>query len=83
MKIHQALLIAGAVLSLTACGGGDGDSTDATPSAATEVPNSATVSAQAYQQFAATLTNSETAAPLDVNKVGKAPTSETDTPAML
>jgi hypothetical protein len=54
-----------------------------TPSTPTEVPDSALISATAYQQFAGSLMNSETAAPLDVNKVSKPPVSETLAPANL
>ena len=82
MKIHQARLILGAAAGLTACGGGDA-SDPAPVSAASEVPASATVSAKAYQQFAASLSNSETATPLNVNTVSQAPTSETEAPATL
>jgi hypothetical protein len=83
MKLHQALLIAFACVGLAACGGNDDGDAMPTPSTPTEVPDSALISATAYQQFAGSLMNSETAAPLDVNKVSKPPVSETLAPANL
>jgi len=79
MKSHHLLIASCLALGLSACGGDDEETIDlpAAPVAAAEVPASATVSTTAYRTYVASLVNSETAAPLDVNKV-VAPTSETE-----
>lgn len=82
MKLQHLLIATGLALGLTACGGDDDHPvempvTPVTPTAPAEVPASATVSTTAYRTYAASLVNSETATPLDVNKV-VAPTSETE-----
>jgi len=74
-------LAAAALALLGACGGGGADEAPVVAPAAT-VPDSANASASAYTAFAATLANSETAAPLGMN-AGDAPTSETEAPDLL
>ncbi len=70
---------------LAACGDSPQESPAApvTPLALTEVPASALASAGAYTDFARTLANSETGKPLDMSKLGAAPTSETASPTGL
>jgi ABC-type glycerol-3-phosphate transport system substrate-binding protein len=84
MKLHRLLIASGLLAGLAACGGNDGYTaeTPSTPSASNEVPSSATDSTTAYRAFAASLPKSETALPLDVNKV-KPPTSETEAAAAI
>jgi hypothetical protein len=77
---HWAAL-ALATLSLTACGGSDGDSMQE-PVATDQVPASAKISATGYTQFAAGLPKSETAAGLDISQTTP-PTSETEAPQTL
>jgi hypothetical protein len=82
MKLHQALLAAASTLLFTACGGLHDEPAPApTPSAG--VPASATASPTAYTQFAASLTNSETAEPLSLDAVTIPPTTETADPQPL
>jgi len=83
MNLSHALFLAASATLLTACGDGpQADEMTAPPAAATEVPPSATASPAAYTQFAASLADSETRAPLDVNQVTP-PTSETAAPLAL
>jgi uncharacterized lipoprotein YbaY len=79
MKLQHALIAAAAALLLAACGDNPADAPETPPPEATEVPASATVSATAYAQYAASLQASETARPLGVNNVTP-PTSETEAP---
>jgi hypothetical protein len=80
MKLQHAVCAAAAALLLAACGGGSDHAPEAPPPEATEVPASATVSATAYTQYAASLRPSETANPLGVSLVTTPPTSETEAP---
>ena len=82
MKLHHTLLATAAALLLAACGDSPRDEVAAPMAASDEVPASASASPSAYTQFAASLDNSETRSPLQVNKV-KPPTSETEAPLML
>jgi hypothetical protein len=83
MKLRHALAIIGAVCGLSACGGGGGDDNANALAQPVSVPDSATVSATAYQQFVAGVVSSDTMTVLDVNTVTKAPTSETQAPATI
>ena len=70
---------------LAACGGGSGDTAaHAGATVITEVPASATVSAEAYSGFASTLAaqSDDTAEPIDLAMVVP-PTSETAEPVEL
>lgn len=80
MKLQHLLLAAAAALLLAACGDNPADAPETPPPPVTEVPASATVSATAYTQYAASLQPSETASPLGVNLVATPPTSETEAP---
>ena len=81
MKKHFVLAVLAATAALTACGGG-GDAAVQDPMVTpNEVPDSALGSATAYTAYVGTLAASETASPLDVSKIGNAPTSETAPPA--
>ena len=82
MKTKTLLLGLAVAASLAACGGGSGGQIVDTPSAATDVPASATVSATAYTQFAKTLSSSDSSQPLNVQTLTP-PTSETDAPVAL
>lgn len=79
MKIKTSLALLAAVTLLAACG----DSPeDAGAASSNQVPASATASTMAWTQFAASLRNSETEAPLEVNNVTP-PTSESDPPQAI
>ena len=79
IKTSLAVLAAAAVTLLAACG----DSPeDAGAASSNQVPASATASTMAWTQFAASLRNSETEAPLEVNNVTP-PTSESDPPQAI
>ena len=75
MRIKTSLALLAAVALLAACGDNP-ESVDT----GNQVPASATASTSAWTRFAASLMNSETQAPLDVNSVTP-PVSESD-PAM-
>ena len=75
-----ALALATSAL-LAACSDSPQEETVAPPLAASEVPASAFASASAYTDFARSLAKSETGKPLDLNKAGAAPTSESASPA--
>ena len=77
MKIKTSLALLAAVTLLAACGD---DPNDAEPS--NQVPASAAASVTAWTQFAASLRNSETQSPLEVNNVTP-PTSESDPPQAI
>jgi hypothetical protein len=80
---HLLAAVAGAVL-LSACSGDDGDATDPNaPPPVVVIPDSALVSANAYTEYARTLANSDTDAPVDISKVTVPPTSETGDPVAL
>lgn len=64
---------------LVACGGGDGDVAEAIADDR-KVPASALASATAYSQWAASLPNSETGAPVAFEDGMMAPKSETEAP---
>ena len=81
MKLQNHLIALGLAATLAACGDSP-QTAEVTPPASNEVPASATASPQAYASFAASLTNSETQEPLDVNKVTP-PTSETEEPQAI
>ena len=79
MKIKTSLALLAAVTLLAACGDNPEDA-GAAPS--NQVPASATASTMAWSQFAASLRNSDTEAPLEVNNVTP-PTSESDPPQAI
>jgi hypothetical protein len=81
MKLHHQLIALGLTAALAACGDSP-QTAEVTPPASNEVPASATASPRAYASFAASLTNSDTQDPLDVNKVTP-PTSETEEPQTI
>ncbi len=64
---------------LAACGGGNDDAAAVTADDR-KVPAAALVSATAYSQWAASLPNSETAAPVNFDDDMMAPKSESDEP---
>ena len=74
MKIKTSLALLATLVLLAACGDNP-ESADTTPS--NQVPASATTSTSAWSRFAASLINSETQSPLDVNSA-MPPTSESD-----
>ncbi|MES2889558.1 MAG: hypothetical protein V4739_16315 [Pseudomonadota bacterium] len=84
MSRHAFLSLGAALVlcaSLTACGGSVDDSAGASPEVATEVPDSALTSATAFVQYLIGLLESptsETSEPLSLDKIGEAPSSETD-----
>lgn len=81
----QRLMLCALMLAagLSACGGSDDAPAPMPPApppvVSNEVPASATASPLAYSQYAGTLVASDSAEPLDVDKV-LPPTSETDEP---
>ncbi len=79
----KKLVIGGVLLHLlAACGGGGGD--DNTLAAENgKVPSSALASATAYSQWAGSLVNSESGAPVTVDDGMQAPKSESDEPIGL
>ena len=79
MKIKTSLAVLAAVTLLAACGD---NPEDAGAASGNQVPASATASTMAWTQFAASLRNSETEAPLEVNNVTP-PTSESDPPQAI
>lgn len=85
LALCAALMLA---VGLSACGGGDDaptpPPTDPTPPpvATNEVPASATASVAAFGQYTGSLPASETAEPLDVDKVTP-PVSDSDEPLDL
>ena len=64
-------------------GGGDDDVVVESPPVAIEIPDSALVSADAYTRFALGLALSDSAAPLNVDKVVDPPTSDPTEPLPL
>lgn len=81
MKLHQLPILLGLAAALSACGDSP-QTAELAPPASNEVPASATASSRAYASFAASLSNSDTQDPLDVNKVTP-PTSETEEPQAI
>ncbi len=79
MKIKTSLVLLAALTLLAACGDNP-ENADTTPT--NQVPASATASTSAWSQFAASLRNSDTQAPLEVNNVTP-PTSESDAPMAI
>ena len=73
MKINTSLALLAAVTLLAACGD---NPEDAGAASGNQVPASATASTMAWTQFAASLRNSDSETPLDVNNVTP-PVSET------
>ena len=67
-------------LLLTACGGGGGNGdTAATP----DVPDEALASSESYTEWAKSLRPSDSADPLNMDRLVTAPSSETAEPASL
>ena len=67
-------------LMLSACGGGSGNSdTAATP----DVPDEALVSSEGYTEWAKSLRPSDSADPLNMDRLVTAPSSETAEPVSL
>jgi len=85
MKTQLLLALCLGAGLLTACGGGGSDHPDVPPAAITEVPASATVSAEAYTAFGVgqAMNASDTDEPLSVDTVTTPPTSETAEPVAL
>jgi hypothetical protein len=82
-RMHLLAAVAGAVL-MSACNSDDGDEVDPNaPPPVVVIPDSALVSASAYAEYAKTLVNSDTDAPVDISKVNAPPTSETGEPIAL
>ena len=79
MKIKTSLALLAAVTLLAACGD---NPEDADAASSNQVPASATASTMAWTQFSASLRNSETQSPLEVNNVTP-PTSESDAPQLI
>ena len=79
MKIKTSLALLALVSLLAACGD---NPEDAGAASSNQVPASATASTMAWTQFAASLRNSETQSPLEVNNVTP-PTSETESPQAI
>ena len=81
---RNALLALSTALLLAACGGSGDTAAHAGATVITEVPASATVSAEAYSGFASTLAaqSDDTAEPIDLAMVVP-PTSETAEPVEL
>ena len=79
MKIKTSLALLAAVTLLAACGD---NPEDAGAASSNQVPASATASTMAWSQFAASLRNSDTEAPLEVNNVTP-PISESDAPQAI
>ena len=82
MNIKLTLALAALAAGLAGCGGGSSEETPVMPAATDDVPTSATASAGAYTSFAAALSSSDTAKPLDISKT-RPPTSETAAPMPL
>ena len=78
MKIKTSFALLAAVTLLAACG----DNPEDADAASNQVPASATASTMAWTQFAASLRNSDTQSPLEVNNVTP-PTSESDPPQAI
>ena len=83
MKRHFvfAMLAAGSAL-LGGCWDDD-DAADNPQATLNEVPDSALASSAAYTAYVGSLALSETAPPVDISKIGTAPSSETAPPAAL
>ena len=64
MTLHRLLIPAGLALLLAACGDSPQDIAPTTPPPSNEVPASAVASPRAYSTYAASLTKSETEAPV-------------------
>ena len=79
MKIKTSLALLAAVTLLAACGDNPGDPGS---EPGNQVPASAEASVSAWTQFVASLRNSETQSPLEVNNVTP-PTSESDAPQAI
>jgi ABC-type uncharacterized transport system auxiliary subunit len=79
MKIKTCLALIAAAALLSACGD---NPEEADTTSNNQVPASATASTMAWSQFAASLRNSETQAPLDVNSATP-PLSESDAPQAI
>jgi len=76
-------LMAGSLLTallLTACGGGGGNGE---PVAAPDVPDEALASSESYTEWAKSLRPSDSADPLNMDRLVTAPSSETAEPASL
>lgn len=78
MKTKTSLALLATVTLLAACG----DNPEDAAASSNQVPASATASTMAWSQFAATLQNSDTQTPLEVNNVTP-PTSESDPPQAI
>jgi hypothetical protein len=84
VRAHLLAAVAGAVLMSACSFGDDGDAVDPNaPPPVVAIPDSALVSASAYAEYAKTLANSDTDAPVDISKVNTPPTSETGEPIAL
>ena len=79
MKIKTSLALLAAVTLLAACGD---NPEDAGTASSNQVPASATASTMAWSQFAASLRNSDSETPLEVNNVTP-PISESDAPQAI
>jgi hypothetical protein len=82
MKLHLSLVLVAMTFGLAACGDNPQAAPPPVASSGDDVPQSATVSPQAYQSYVASLPKSETAKPLDISKTTP-PTSETAAPQAL
>jgi hypothetical protein len=82
MKQVAILMTCAAAALLSACGSGGSQNDDVTPPpvVVNEVPASALASASAYTNYAKTLSNSDSAEPVNVNNVATPPASETEVP---
>jgi hypothetical protein len=84
MKPLRLTCVLAAVAALAACS--DNPSADPPappPPAGNEIPASALASPAAITSWAASLQKSESGEPVDVNKAGRLPTSETEAPLPL
>lgn len=82
MNPRKFLLSVSLLALLAACGGGSGGD-EAVTADGTKVPASALASATAYSQWAGSLANSETGAPVTVDDGMMAPKSESDEPIVV
>jgi hypothetical protein len=84
--MNVRLLTIGAALATTllvaGCGGGGGGYDDEMPPPQ-DVPDSALATPAGFTRFAGGLAESDTAEPLNLDRIGMAPASETDEPAAL
>ena len=86
MKTYDRPLLCAALaagLALSGCFGGSDADFDDPQAAANVVPDSALTTSAAFTAYVGSLPLSETAAPVDIDKITTAPSSDTEAPMTL